>query len=71
MSESENIKVSDEEALAWAAALSPEHKEELKRQALLKRAIDLAQPVQKPTDAEVAAMTDQQLSEYTRKTFGF
>jgi hypothetical protein len=43
----EDIKVTDSEAIEWASQLSDQDKTELKRQALLKRAIDLAQPEDK------------------------
>jgi hypothetical protein len=59
----ENIKVTDAEALEWASQLSDQDKAELKRQALLKRAIDLAQP-DKPAD--VANMSDQEFTRYRR-----
>jgi hypothetical protein len=69
MSESQEIKVTDEEARAWADALSPEHKEELKRQALLKRAIDLAQPDEK--EPNWSAMDDQTFLRVRREKYGY
>ncbi len=61
---SDDIKVTDAEAREWANALSAEDKAELKRQALLKRAIDLAQPEPVP---DFGAMTDQELEAWKRK----
>jgi hypothetical protein len=58
-----DIKVTDQEALDWANQLSDEDKAELRRQALLKRAIDLAQPDAAP---DVASMSDQDFIRYKR-----
>ena len=63
MSESNEIKVTDAEALEWASQLSDADKAELKRQALLKRAIDLAQPNKEP---DVANMSDADFNAYKR-----
>jgi hypothetical protein len=60
---SEEIKVTDQEALEWAGQLSDQDKAELRRQALLKRAIDLARPDKAP---DVANMTDQEFAAYRR-----
>jgi hypothetical protein len=60
---SEEIKVTDQEALEWAGQLSDQDKAELKRQALLKRAIDLAQP--KPVE-NPAQMDEQEFTRYKR-----
>jgi hypothetical protein len=66
---SDDFKVSDAEARAWADALSPEHKEELKRQALLKRAIDLAQPDEQ--EPNWAAMDDATFLRVRREKYGY
>ena len=60
---SDEIKVTDAEALEWANNLLDADKAELKRQALLKRAIDLAQPTK---EADVARMDDQEFARYKR-----
>jgi hypothetical protein len=59
----EDIKVTDAEALEWASQLSDQDKAELKRQALLKRAIDLAQPEKAP---DLAKMTEPEFAAYRR-----
>jgi hypothetical protein len=59
----EEIKVTDAEALEWASQLSDQDKAELKRQALLKRAIDLAQPKK---EEDVAHMDEQEFTRYKR-----
>jgi hypothetical protein len=59
-----DIKVTDQEAMEWAGALSDADKAELRRQALLKRAVDLMQPDLAPDPAN---MTDQQFEEFKRK----
>lgn len=41
---SDEIKVTDAEAREWAANLSDADRQELKRQALLKRTLELTQP---------------------------
>jgi hypothetical protein len=54
----ETMKVTDTETRAWMEALTPEDRAELKRQALLKRAIELSQPEKAPdfsNDDEYAA----------------
>jgi hypothetical protein len=61
---SDDIKVTDQEALEWANNLSDQDKDELKRQALLKRAIDLAQPEKAP---DFASMSDGELEAYKRR----
>jgi hypothetical protein len=61
---SNEIKVTDAEALEWASQLSDQDKAELKRQALLKRAIDLAQP--KPEE-NPAQMNEQEFAAYRRR----
>jgi hypothetical protein len=58
-----DIKVTDAEAREWADNLSDADKAELKRQALLRRAIDLAQPKQEPN---LAGMSDAEFSAYKR-----
>jgi hypothetical protein len=58
-----DIKVTDQEAMEWANALSDQDKAELKRQALLKRALELAQPEKEP---DVANMSDQEFTRYKR-----
>jgi hypothetical protein len=45
---SDEIKVTDAEAREWMANLSDQDKQELKRQALLKRSLELAQPEIEP-----------------------
>jgi hypothetical protein len=60
----DDVKVTDQEAREWAANLSDADKDELKRQALLKRAIDLAQPDQAP---DVSNMSDGELENFKRK----
>jgi hypothetical protein len=65
---SEEIKVTDDEAREWASQLSDQDKAELKRQALLKRAIDLAQP---PKEANLGAMDDQECLKWRRQQYGF
>jgi hypothetical protein len=65
---SEEIKVTDDEAREWASQLSDQNKAELKRQALLKRAIDLAQP---PKEANLGAMDDQEFLKWRRQQYGF
>ena len=60
---SDDIKVTDAEAREWAAALTPEDKAELKRQALLKRAIELSQPQPEPN---LGAMSPAEFEAYKR-----
>jgi hypothetical protein len=53
----------DAEAREWMAALTPEDKTELKRQALLKRAIELTQPEKEP---ELGKMSQGEFEAYKR-----
>ena len=46
---SDDIKVTDEQTKEWMSKLTPEDRAELTRQALLKRALEMAQP-DKPVD---------------------
>jgi hypothetical protein len=66
---SDQIKVSDSEALEWANQLSDQDKVELKRQALLKRAIDLAQPNE--GEPNWGAMDDQTFLRVRREKYGY
>jgi hypothetical protein len=66
---SDEIKVTDSETREWMAQLSENDKLELKRRALEKRAVDLLQPETAPPN--LGGMSDAELREYTRKTFGF
>jgi hypothetical protein len=61
---SDELKVTDTETRAWMDALTPEDKAELKRQALLKRAIELSQP-DKPI--EWGSLSDQDFEAAKRK----
>jgi hypothetical protein len=65
----DEIKVTDAEAKEWASNLSEQDKVELKRQALLKRAIDLAQPEEK--EPNWAAMDDQTFLRTRREKYGY
>jgi hypothetical protein len=65
---SEEIKVTDDEAREWASKLSDQDKVELKRQALLKRAIDLAQPEEEPN---WAGMDEQTFLHTSREKYGY
>jgi hypothetical protein len=60
---SNEIKVSDSEALEWANQLNADDKAELRRQALLKRALELAQPEPAP---DVSTMSDAEFTRYKR-----
>jgi hypothetical protein len=60
---SDEIKVTDKEALEWASQLSDQDKASLRTQALLKRAIDLAQPQKAPDPAN---MSDAEFAAYRR-----
>jgi hypothetical protein len=66
---SDDIKVSDDEARKWASELSDQDKVELKRQALLKRAIDLAQPDE--AEPNWASMDDQTFLRVRREKYGY
>jgi hypothetical protein len=61
---SDEIKVTDAEAREWMANLSDQDKQELKRQALLKRSLELAQPEIEP---DLGGMSDQEFAAYKRK----
>ena len=66
---SEDIKVTDSEAREWANNLSENDKVELKRQALFKRAIDLAQPDE--GEPNWGAMDDQTFLKTRREKYGY
>jgi hypothetical protein len=59
--------VTDQEVSDWVKGLNESDQAELRRQALLKRAIDLAQP-EKPLD--LGSMTEAQFREACKK-WGF
>ena len=61
---SDELKVTDTETRAWMDALSTEDKAEVKRQALLKRAIELTQP-DNPVDW--GSLTNEQFEAEKRK----
>jgi hypothetical protein len=65
----DEIKVTDTETREWMAQLSENDKLELKRRALERRAVELLQP--KADMPNLGGMSDSELREYTRKTFGF
>jgi hypothetical protein len=67
MSENKTGPVTDEEVTEFVKGLNESDQVELRRQALLKRAIDLAQP-EKPLD--LGSMTEAQFREACRK-WGF
>jgi hypothetical protein len=55
--------VTDQEAAEWMNNLSNEDKQELRRQALLKRATDLSQPKAEPN---LGNLSDAQFAAYKR-----
>jgi hypothetical protein len=60
---SDEIKVSHAEAREWMANLSDQDKQELKRQALLKRSLELAQPEKEP---DLGKMSQGEFEAYKR-----
>jgi 16S rRNA U1498 N3-methylase RsmE len=64
MSNSDEIKVTDQEAREWAANLSDADKQELKRQALLKRAIELTEP---PKQVDWGSLSEGEFQAELRK----
>jgi hypothetical protein len=65
---SEDFKVTDIETREWMAQLSDADKQELKRRALEKRAVDLLQP--KPESPNFGGMSEEEFRRYCRQ-FGF
>ena len=63
MSQSDEIKVTDAETMEWMSQLSDAEKQELKRRALERRAVDLLQPKREP---DLGAMTDAEFAAYRR-----
>jgi hypothetical protein len=63
---SDELKVTDTETREWMDKLSVEDKAELKRQALLKRAIEMSQP-DKPVDW--GSLSSEQFEQEKRKLF--
>jgi hypothetical protein len=59
---SEDIKVTDTETREWMAQLSDSDKQELKRRALERRAVELLQP--KPVAPNFAGMSDEEFSRW-------
>ena len=59
---SDEIKVTDEQALEWARNLSDQDKEELKRQALFKRALELADK----KEPNLGRLSDAEFEAYKR-----
>jgi hypothetical protein len=66
-----NDPITPEERDAWIANLSDTDKAELRRLQLLEAAKAKAQPKPQPTDAEIARMSDQELRDFTRRTYGY
>jgi hypothetical protein len=61
---SEDFKVTDIETREWMGQLSDADKQELRRRALERRAVDLLQPKPAP---DFNAMTEQQIADYCRR----
>ena len=62
---SDDIKVSDVETRQWMESLSEADKQELKRRALERRAVELLQP--EPAAPNFAGMSDQEFAAYKMK----
>jgi len=66
---SDQVKVSDQEALEWANNLTDNEKIELRRRALEKRAVELLQPEEK--EPNWAAMDEQTFLKTRREKYGY
>jgi hypothetical protein len=62
---SDDIKVTDAETREWMAQLSDADKQELKRRALERRAVELLQP--NPEPPNFGGMSDQEFARYKMK----